>query len=94
MRGTSKFLNQLDRKQLKANLFVYFELENCRQNEEQIPILIKAELSTVETMRKIILYSGFEPENFIYHLIGLYPHLFNKSFIRKVKKNVNEGFPT
>lgn len=87
--SSKAFTNELDRNKLLELLLEYFQLsERNTYNSDELSILVKTELSKLETMRKLIIFTGYGTEEFFYHIIALYPHLFNRSFLRKVKSNV------
>ena len=89
---TKHFINELDRERLVGAFAKYFKMTNNPTDVEKMASLVKAELSEVHSMRRLVMFTGFEIEEFVYHTIALYPHIFNKSFIRKVKNNVKAGF--
>lgn len=91
--STKAFMNELDRNKLHEKLYLYFNLEqNYSLNEDKIAQLIKHEMTHIETMRKLINYTGFEIEEFIYHCIALYPQIFTRIFIKKVKNNIKKHY--
>lgn len=89
---TKHFINELDRARLLGTFHDYFDLTNNVKNNEALGPLIKKEMYEIETMRRLVLFTGFEIEEFVYHTIALYPQLFNKAFTRRVRKNIKLGF--
>jgi hypothetical protein len=89
---TKHFINELDRARLLSTFHSYFKSTNNIKNNEALGPLIKKEMCELHTMRRLVLYTGFEIEEFVYHTAALYPHLFNKAFTRKVRNNVKLGF--
>jgi hypothetical protein len=92
MHTTKSFINDLDRSNLLSSFHDYYKLTLNNKNTELLGPMIKNDLLELDSFRRLVLFTGFEIEEFVYHTIALYPQLFNKAFTRKVRNNIKLGF--
>lgn len=78
---TTKYDDEIDIKDFEKFLKEYYKEEN----DENLELLLKQDIKLEQSFRKLLEKSGYETREFFTYSTKLYPKIFNKLTIKKIR---------
>ena len=85
----NRMIKEIDKENFTHLLYQYYDMDHSDFLITDLEAKIRSDIKVKGRMNILIEYTKCSDKDFFYHLISIFPGIFNKFMIRKIRTNLN-----